>query len=901
MKKENLKVNKPWNLSVDQLEKKLKVDTTKGLDANEVEKRRKATGKNIIRKKKKKSAWKILFEQFKSLMILLLAVAATLAFAFEQTIEGYSILVVIVINTAIGFFTEYKAARSMEALRELSRVDANVRREGNVQSVSGEELVPGDVVVLEAGNVVSADVRLIMASKLQVNESALTGESVPVDKQVDKLPEDTRLAGRKNMVFKGTAITRGTGEGIVVSTGMDTQLGEISSLAQEAEDEETPIEQRLNELAHKLIRITLTAAPVVAVAGIIAGKDTFLMVETGIALAIATVPEGLPVVATLAMARGMWKMAKRNALINRLSSVETLGATNIICADKTGTMTMNKMTVNRIEISGQSIEVDGNSDNEGSLFQAGGESVEPGKNSTLKRLIQVGVLCNNASLKNGEEENGNVLGDPLEVALLKIGEKIDLRRPEMLKEFPEEREVSFDPDVRMMSTFHKTGNGYRVAIKGAPEAVIEKARFIRAEGKDNDFTDSGKEEWKKKNREMSGQGLRVLAMAEKKTDSKDAQPYEDMVFLGLSGLYDPPRNKIKESIAQCKDAGIRVIMATGDHKLTAGKVGSELGLLETEENLEEKVIEGELLENIDNISDEDKQEVIDANIIARLTPEQKLNLIQIHQENNSIVAMTGDGVNDAPALQKADIGIAMGRRGTQVAKEAADMILKDDAFSSIVAAVEQGRIIFKNIRNFVYYLLTFHISEVITLFLASIMNIPLPLLPLQILFLNIVIDIIPSMALGVGGKNPRVMNESPRAKNEPVLTKDHWKSMAVFGIIIATMTLTAFLISRNFLGMNMSQAVTVSFLTISFSQLWHIFNLRGKHTTIIKNEITYNPYVWGAIALCISLLLTAVYYEKLAGILKVKPPGADGWMLVLGLSLVPLIYGQARIYLKREN
>jgi Ca2+-transporting ATPase len=879
----------PWTRSAQDVLKELDVSAEKGLSPAEVRRRRKQFGLNRLQEAKRKSAWAVLIEQFKSLIVLLLGAATILSFSFGDWLEGVAILVVIFINTAIGFFTELKAVRSMEALQRLGGVNAKVRRDGQIQEIRAQALVPGDIVILEGGDIVSADIRLIQASKLQSDESTLTGESVPVGKTADLLKDDVPLAERKNMLFKGTALTRGSGEGVVVSTGMETELGRIAALVEEAEEEITPLEKRLNRLGYRLIWATLIIAALVAVAGILTGKETFLMIETSIALAVAAIPEGLPIVATIALARGMWRMARRNALVNRLSAVETLGATSVICTDKTGTLTENRLTATRIAtesgeiaISGEGLEVEGK-------FTKDNQPVDPLKNEILHQALKVAVLCNNASLQKIGEGDIKPVGEPLEVALLVAGVKAGVNQDDLVKDMPEAYEEAFDSEVKMMATFNKQNGRFFVAVKGAPEPVLEACSYMLTDDGQRDMGNEDRKRWLERNEQMAEQGLRVLALAQKTVDSIDSKPYENLTFLGLVGLLDPPRDDVARAIDLCKRAGMRVVMITGDQAVTARNIGSAVGLVDEGHK---EVIHSSELKSPNQLDHEDKERILKAPIFARVNPRQKLDLVDLHQKNGSVVAMTGDGVNDAPALKEADIGIAMGLRGTQVAREAADMVLKDDSFSTIVAAVEQGRVIFGNIRKFVFYLISCNVSEIMIVGLASVINAPLPILPLQILFLNLVTDVFPALALGVGEGDPDIMKHPPRDPKEPILGRSRWLAIGGYGIVMTLSVLGALALALIWLKMGQRQAVTVSFLTLAFAQLWHVFNMRDRGSGFIRNDITRNRFIWGALALCTVLILIAVYLPGIATVLKVTNPGIKGWILIIVMSLIPWITGQ---------
>jgi Ca2+-transporting ATPase len=890
---------RPWAEPWQEVLEALDVAGPEGLEDREANQRRRQHGQNRLRSAKSKSVWAILAEQFRSLLVVLLAVAACLSLLFGEWVEGIAIVAVILINAAISFVTELRAVRSMEALQRMGSVKAKVRRHGQVQSIPAEDIVPGDVVVLEGGDIVTADLRLIEASKLQADESALTGESVPVDKEIEPVDEGTALAERASMLYKGTAVTRGSGEGVVVATGMDTELGHISSLlVEEAEEAMTPLEKRLDRLGRRLVWITLVIAVLVAMAGILAGRDILLMIETAVALAVATVPEGLPIVATIALARGMRRMAQRNALINRLSAVEALGATNVICTDKTGTLTENQMTVVEIALAGEDVQVAGEGLETTGRFSRNGDQLDPAERKALLQMLQVGVLCSNAEIHD-DDSDGEVeaIGEPLEVALLVAGAKANMHRDELLESQPEVREVAFDADTKMMATFHAEEGRYRIAVKGAPGPVLAASRQILNGEGERRLAEEGRKAWLERNDEMAGEGLRVLALATKTTDNDQAKPYEDLIFLGLAGLLDPPREEVRPALEACQEAGIRVVMVTGDHPVTAGKIAQAVGLVEDEDpsaSLRQgvDVIHGGELGRGEELSEEERQRVLKAPIFARVSPEQKLDLITIYQGAGYAVAMTGDGVNDAPALKKADIGVAMGQRGTQVAREAADMVLQDDRFSSIVAAVQQGRIIFDNIRKFVLYLLSCNISEIAVISLASLVNAPLPIRPLQILFLNLVTDVFPALALGVGEGEETIMKRPPSDPSEPILTRRHWLTMGGFSTLITITVLGALAVALAGLGMAQDRAVTISFLTLAFAQLWHVFNMRDSGSGFLDNEVVRNRWVWGALALCTGLLVAAVYLPGLNTLLKVEDPGLAGWVLILGASLLPWLAGQ---------
>lgn len=878
----------PWAQRGEDVLEALGVATRQGLDAGEVSRRRELYGSNTLQAAKRKSALAILIDQFRSLIILLLVVAAAISFFSREYTEGWAVVVVILINAVIGFYTEWRALKSMEALQELGSENAAVRRGGHVREVPAAELVPGDILVLEAGQILTADARLVEASRLEADESILTGESLPVPKSLDSIAEDAALHERSSMVFRGTALTRGSGEAVVVATGMATEVGQVTRLVAEAGVGQTPLEARLNDLGQRLVWLTLFLAAVIIGLGIAQGREWQLMVRTGIALAVAAIPEGLPIVATAALARGMWRMARRNALINRLSAVETLGATSIIGTDKTGTLTENRMTLRRVMTAGDDTEITGSAFERHGQFHRHGKAIRPREHPQLAEALRIGVLCNTASLPHdGRIEDA--VGDPMEVALLVAGQKAGLVREDVIEESPELREEAFDSETKMMATYHRDGDRVLVAVKGAPEAVLPLCRSYLAEDGEAPMDEKARHMWEADNRKLAEDGLRVLALAEKHVADENAEAYEALTAVALVGLLDPPREGVGEALQEAHEAGIRVVMMTGDQALTAREVARAIGLADEQD---EPVITGQELKPAEEWDDEERRRLLETDLFARVSPRQKLDLIELYQDEGYTVAMTGDGVNDAPALQKANIGVAMGLRGTQVAREAADMILLDDSFNTIVYAVEQGRIIYHNIRQFIVFLLSCNISEVLVVALAALVNAPLPILPLQILFLNLITDVFPAMALGAGEGTPGLMQRPPRPAAEPVLAKRHWQRIALYGTLITVATLAAFALALLWLKMPDRQAGTVAFAILALAQLWNVFNMRDAHTSVLRNEITRNPLVWGSLLLCAALTVAAIHIPAAAEVMRFESPGLQGWLLIVPFSFLPLILGQ---------
>lgn len=873
-----------WELSPEEAVARFATHPEKGLDERQVAERLKLHGPNIIESGPRRSTLKIFVDQFRSLLVALLAVASILSFVFGNFIEGAAILVVIALNALIGFAMELRAVTSMEALKKLSKSFATVKRGGETKRVPAEELVPGDLVLVEGGDLVPADLRLLEASKLRANESTFTGESAPVSKSAQALEGEIELADRRNLLFKGTALSRGSAAGVVTATGMDTELGRISRLVSQAEAEVTPLEERLSALGQRLAWLVIGLAFVIAALGALRGRDLLLMVQTAIALAVAAVPEGLPIVATVALARGMWRMARRNAVIKNLSAVETLGSTSVILCDKTGTLTENRMTVAVAVCGGKKFKL------AASGFEGGQGELDfnPQQKKLLTRLLRVGVLCNNAS-DSGLDGGAEVIGDPMEAALLAAGRKAGLERNRLIEQFPELREEAFDPAVKMMATYHRRGTAVLVAVKGAPEAVIAASSVVAEDDGEVSLGDEGRRRLALQAKELAGSGLRVLALAEREVAEASEAPYRDLTFLGMVGLLDPPKQRVREALRECREAGITVIMVTGDHADTAKHIADELELGGCEEDPQPRVLQGAEIKPVARCSANERERCLNAKVVARASPEEKLELLRLHQKSGAIVAMTGDGVNDAPALKKADIGVAMGKRGTDVAREAADMVLSDDNFSTIAAAVAEGRAIYNNIRMFVVYLLSCNVSEILVVGAAAIANLPLPLLPLQILFLNLVTDVFPALALGFSEGEAEIMKRMPRDRQEQLMTRRSWLLVFSYGGLITAAVFAAFLWALFYLELPSKTTVTISFLTLALAQLWHVFNMAHRESPLFINEVTRNGWVWGALLLCLGLLAAALYVPAFAAVLHLEPPNASGWVLIGFFGFLPLM------------
>ncbi len=862
----------PYLQTTEEVQEELNANPSEGLTTDEAEKRLSEYGRNKLREEDQKSLWEILLDQILNPVIYLLVIAVIVSFAFGDIPEAIAIIVVILLNTAIGFWMEFQARQSMKALKALDKRMAKVIRDGEETEINAEEIVPGDILVLSAGELVTADARIIEQSQLKADESALTGESVPVQKQAESLDQEKGVGDRINMVFKGTAITNGSGKGLVVTTGMETELGDISKMVSDAEKEEVPLTKKLESLSKKLIWATLGLAAAFFLTGWLSGKDLYELVQTAIAWTIAAIPEGLPIVASIALARGMLRLSRKNVIVKRLAAVETLGETTVIFTDKTGTLTMNQLHVEKILTPGMSYSTD----------------QEPDEDS-IREILKISVLCNDAVLENDE---GKPSGDPLEIASLDYADDHAGEDYRKWQELTREEELPFDSDRMMMATAHQDDSGYYVAAKGAVEKLLDVCDSTLTSGEEEPLTDDRKKELVDINDEMAGDGLRVIGVAKKTTSDKPDRDHmlEGLTFCGMIGYLDPPREEVRESIDTCHNAGIQVVMVTGDHPGTALKIARQVHLTDEED----QPVHGEKLDEIS------KEEKLRTNIFSRVDPRQKLSIIETYQENGEIVGMTGDGVNDAPALKKADIGIAMGKKGTQVAQEVSDMVLKDDAFSSIVSAIREGRIVFGNIQKFIIYQLSYHLSEIIVIAVVSFTLFYLPLLPLQLLFLNLLSDVFPALALGIGEGHPRVMEHPPNDKDKPIIPRQKWIQIGVYAVVLAGAITGAYFFAYSYWGLSKEICNNVAFFSLAFAQLWHVFNMRDNEEPVFNNQVTRNKYIWMALALCSAALMAAYFIPGLRDILSFQVLDLRTWGLIAVTSFIPLIIIQLIKILKTK-
>ncbi len=830
--------------------------TEEGLSSEEAKKRLEKYGYNEIKEEKKISPWKIFIEQFRSFMIYILIAAVIISSLvgyqeylheggniWEHFIDSIVILIILVINAILGFVQEYRAEKSIEALKKMSSLKAEVIRDGKEMQIDAKELVPGDIIKLSEGEKIPADSYLLEIANLQTQEASLTGESVPVKKEIRVHAENTPVADRTNMVFSGTVITSGKGKAVVCGTGMNTEIGKIAKMIQEAEPEPTHLQKKLAELGKFLGIAVIAISVIVFFTGLLLHSqdpiDLFLM---AIALAVAAVPEGLPAVVTIGLAIGVQRMIKRNALVRKLPSVETLGATTVICTDKTGTLTRNEMTVKKLFVNGKEIEVTGTG------YEAKGDFIFNNSKANTKDfelLLRIGAVNNDASIGNDYQ----VLGDPTEAALIVSAEKAGLTKTSLDKKYKRVDEIPFSSESKRMTTIHDVDGEKLAFMKGAPEVVLGLCNYINENGKVKKLTPAKKKEILEANKNFANEALRVLGFAYKTIIAED-RAEKNLIFVGLQAMIDPPRKQAKISIEKCRKAGIKVVMITGDYEETAKAIAREIGI-------KGKAMNGH---ELDEVKDLDKI-VEEIGIFARVNPEHKLKIVEALKKKGHVVAMTGDGVNDAPAIKKADIGISMGITGTDVAKEASEMILTDDNFSSIVNAVEEGRGIYDNIKKFVEYLLSSNLGEVLTIFIATILG-PLfgnmaPLLVVHLLWINLITDGAPALALAVEPLEEGIMNKKPRKPKENILSKSILIRMCVVGVLMMIGTLLLF---KHYDPVNnLLYAQTVAFTALMMFQMFNVLNCRSEEHSLFKIGIFKNRWMLLAVGLSLILQLIVLY------------------------------------------
>ena len=889
-----------FNKSIEQTEKELETSIENGLNKEQVEKAREKYGLNELKAKKKKSLIVKFLEQFKDFMIIILIIAAIISGAVgiaqgEGITDTIIILIVVIVNAIIGVAQENKAEKSLEALQKLSSHEAKVIRNGKLEVVQSKKLVPGDLVVLETGDYVPADIRLVEESNLKVQESSLTGESLPVEKNISTIEEEkVGIGDRENMLFSSSLVTYGRGKGIVLETGMNTEVGKIAGIINETIDSQTPLQEKLDKLGKTLGIAAVVICLVIFIIGIAIGKDALEMFMTAVSLAVAAIPEGLAAVSTIVLAIGVQRMVKKNAIVKKLPAVETLGSATVICSDKTGTLTQNKMTVQKV------------------FYDDILQNVENAKvnnnNEELKKLVYISMLCNDTKVAS----DNTLTGDPTETALVDMGFELDFQ-PALYEEYPRVEEIPFDSDRKLMTTVHKAGETYFIYTKGGIDELLARCKAYILDGKIENNLEEYKETIARNNEAMAQDALRVLGMAYKemnhmptKEEMKNIE--NDLIFVGMVGMIDPPREEARKAVEKCKTAGIKTVMITGDHKITAIAIARQLGILENDE----EAITGAELEEMSQ--EELEQNVRKYSVYARVSPEHKVRIVKAWQKNGEIVAMTGDGVNDAPALKTADIGCSMGMVGTDVAKEASDVILTDDNFATVVSAVEEGRRIYDNILKAIQYLLSSNVGEIIVLFIAILItpwlsskfgidvNLIVPLLPIHILWINLVTDSLPALALAVDPAEEDIMERKPLKSGKGIFTKGMTWRVIYQGIMIGMLTLAAFVIGLatpeaelpQIEGLSVQEikveiGQTMAFTVLALSELVHVFNVRNNKKSIFKTKALSNKYLLLAIAVSAALMLVILFVPFLREVFSIPVLPTANIIETIALVFAPLV------------
>ena len=912
-------VSLSWHsLESNEVLEKLTTAHQTGLTSQEAAERLKLRGPNALVEAPRPTFLMMVLDQLKSFVVILLIVASIISAILGEWVDASAIIAIVVLNAILGVIQESRAEEALAALKKLAAPEAQVLRDGHRKMVPAHDLVPGDIVFLEAGNFIPADVRLLEAVNLRVDEAALTGESVPVQKNaVEILPTDAPLGDRKNTAFMGTTVTYGRGKGVVTSTGMLTQLGMIATMLQNVETEDTPLQKKLDQLGKTLGWACLAICALVFVVGWIRGGDPLEMFMVAVSLAIAAVPEGLPAIVTISLALGMREMVRRHALIRHLASVETLGSATVICSDKTGTLTQNEMTVTRMWVDGQFVEITGTGYSPEGEFQVDGKKVNTSDYPGVQTALWIGVLNNDADLEYDEQGNFvRMVGDPTEGSILVAAAKAGALPFKLNRSFPRDGEIPFDSTRKRMVTVHLvvephtedislfTDNPahehFVVAVKGAPDMVLNLC--TRYHPMDNStpqpMTDDRRREILAANDTLTRGALRVLGLAyrvshtplgEYSTDVLE----QDLVFVGLVGMIDPARPEVAPALQEARQAGIRTIMITGDYPNTACAIAEQITLLEAGG----QALTGRQLDEMDDATLEAAVKKI--SVFARVSPEHKMRIVKALQADQQVVAMTGDGVNDAPAIKLADIGVAMGITGTDVAKETADMVLTDDNYASIVSAVEQGRIIYSNIRKFVYYLISCNMGEIFVIFIPTLLGKGSPLQAIQLLWLNLVTDGAPALALGTEKGDPDIMQQKPRPAHEPIINRDMYIGVAIQAFFITATTLAAFFIG---LAHNEAYAQTMAFTTLSISELFRAYTARSEYYSIIKIGIFGNKFMNYAVGASLLLILLVLYIPFLNTVFKTVPLGWAEWIRILPLILIPSVAAElTKYFLKRSK
>jgi Ca2+-transporting ATPase len=917
-------VTKPENAApsmhdqpVDVLAGELHTDLAHGLSSDEAKARLAKHGPNKLVEAQGASIWKLFFEQFKDFLVLLLLASALISLLLGEYVDAIAIMTIVIVNAVLGVIQEWRAEQSLQALKRMAAPNAVVVRDGLQETIAAQDLVPGDLVLLTAGNQVPADVRLAESVNLRIQEASLTGESTPVEKNaLAVLDSDIPVGDRRNSAFMGTLVTYGRGKGIVTSTGMHTQFGLIAQMLSAVTSEDTPLQKLLAQLGQVLGTGALAVCGLVFLVGVVRDtqvgmaltrgplaylqtyqKQLLELFMTAVSLAIAAVPEGLPAVVTICLALGMQRMVRRHALLRRLPAVETLGTATAICSDKTGTLTKNEMTVTQVWADDELYHVIGQGYLPYGEFRLGEQAVDVDQLRPLRLLLKGALLCNDARLERVAPADGSVtetwrmVGDPTEGALVVLAAKADLRREEVEKDEPRVAEVPFDSETKRMTTIHAVQgqeSPYRAYVKGAPDMLLELCSRVQSDEGSVPLSPEFRERIAQANDALASQALRVLAiayrpLATKETEGLDWGRDRNLVFLGLAGMIDPPRLEVRAAVDTCRHAGIKAIMITGDHKDTAVAIGKQLNFFQHDG----LTLTGAELDKLDDKALEAVVNRVD--VYARVSPQHKVRIVDALKNVGHVVAMTGDGVNDAPALKRADIGVAMGITGTDVAKETADMILTDDNFASIVSAIEEGRVIYSNIRKFVYYLLSCNVGEILIIFLAMLAGLPLPLRPIHLLWLNLVTDGLPALALGLEAGEPGIMTRPPRPAKEPIINREMAWSTVVQAIAITATTLAGFLLGLRLYPDSLTSAQTIAFVTLISSELFRASTSRSERYPLLRLGLFSNKYMVWATLSSFALMLGVVYLPLFEPIFYTHELPLRDWLYILPLTLIPSV------------
>jgi Ca2+-transporting ATPase len=924
-------VHESHSKAVDALTRELQTHLEDGLSSEQAKRRLLEHGANELKEKPRPGFLSMVFDQFNNFLVILLIVAAFISLLLGEYVDASAIFVIVVLNAVVGVIQESKAEAALAALKKMSAPNAQVLRDGHQITVASRELVPGDIVLIEAGNNMPADMRLVESINLKVAEASLTGESVPVEKVAHVvLDKEIPLGDRRNSAFMSTVATYGRGKGLVVATGMHTQIGLIAEMIQAYEEEDTPLQMRLDQLAKALGIICLAICGVIFVYGIFIDTDfksimtdgplAYLTAEkktlvelfmTAVSLAIAAVPEGLPAVVTICLALGMRQMIRRHALIRKLASVETLGCTTVICSDKTGTLTQHEMTVVQGWVGGRRFAVSGEGFSPAGSFTIGSQTMNPGESPEAALLFHGSAACNDAMLEESGEEHGEktwkIIGDPTEGALVVVAAKSGVWRKELEKSLPRVAEIPFDSDRKRMTTVHQTKGSFRFEcpptvafVKGAPDVILDLCTGVAENGKSAPLTPEKKAEILSANQDMARQALRVLGVAYRALDGTPAQVTPEAVeksltFVGLLGMIDPARPEVKEAVAIARKAGLKTVMVTGDYKDTAEAIAREIGILVPGG----KVVSGA---ELDKMSDEELARQVDQICVCcRVSPAHKTKIVDAFKARGHVVAMTGDGVNDAPALKRASIGVSMGITGTDVSKETADMVLTDDNYASIVAAIEEGRIIYSNIRKFVYYLISCNIGEILIIFLAMLFGWPLPLRPVQLLMLNLVTDGAPALALGMEKGDKDIMSLPPRPTKEPIINWEMQIGTAVQAVVMTGAVLWAYYLALKAYPDDLAHAQTIAFTTLCVSELLRAFTARSEHYSLFTTGLFSNPWMLWANGSSLLVVLIAVYVPFLNPFFGTVPLSVSDWLFMIPFMCLASVAAElTKIYLRNK-